>query len=210
MLKPDGAFESVFWACGFALVAGVDEAGRGAWAGPVAVAAVILPAQRLDWPYRDSKQLSPAQREILAAEVRQGAVCWAVEFAPASEVDEVNVLEATKRAASRAVARLGPAPQALVTDFLKLDTALPLIAPPRADERSFCVAAASLLAKTARDARMRELEEMYPGYGFAKHKGYGAAQHREALDKLGPCPEHRRSFRPVALAQTEFGSRRDN
>ncbi len=197
---PDGACEAAFWAQGLALVAGVDEAGRGAWAGPVAVAAVVLLAGRLDWPYRDSKQLSPAQREILAAQVQRDAVCWAVEFAPASEVDEYNVLEATKRAALRAVAQLDPAPQALVTDYLKLNTALPLVAPPKADQSSFCVAAASLLAKTARDARMRELGALYPGYGFAQHKGYGAPQHQAALARFGPCPEHRRSFRPVALA----------
>ena len=200
MNEPDGAFEAAFWAQGFALVAGVDEAGRGAWAGPLTVAVVMLPAGRLDWPFRDSKQLSPARRESLAAEVRDAAVGWAIEFAPASEIDEYNVLGATKRAALRALSRLDPGPRALVTDYLRLKTALPLVAPPRADQRSFCVAAASLLAKTARDARMCELEDLYPGYGFARHKGYGAPQHRAALARLGPCPEHRRSFRPVARA----------
>lgn len=198
---PDLSLERTFWSRGHDHVAGVDEAGRGAWAGPVAVAAVILPSDERDWPFRDSKTLTPARREALASRIREVAVAWAVEFADAREVDEHNVLGATRRAALRALARLDPAPQALVTDYLVLDTALPFLAPPRADSRSTSVAAASILAKTARDEVMRDLDRAWPGYGFADHKGYGAPAHRAALDRLGPCDAHRLSFAPVAQAR---------
>lgn len=197
MTTPDWSFESQLRARGAWRVAGVDEAGRGAWAGPVTVAAVILPASLPDPPYRDSKALSPQRREELAAHVRAHALCWAVEHAPPEEVDRLNVLGATHAAAARALARLDPAPQGLVTDYLRLATPLPLLAPAHADALSYSVAAASLLAKTARDRLMTELDAEYPGYGFAAHKGYGAPLHREALARLGLCPAHRRSFRPV-------------
>lgn len=198
---PSFAFERAFWSRGLEFVAGVDEAGRGAWAGPVAVAAVILPSEAREWPFRDSKTLSLARRETLAAQVREVALAWAVEFAPPAEVDAHNVLGATRRAALRALARLNPAPHALVTDYLKLEVALPFVAPARGDQVSYSVAAASLLAKTARDALMREAHERWPQYGFAGHKGYGAPLHRAALDRFGPCEEHRRSFAPVAQAR---------
>lgn len=197
---PHFDLERTFWERGLILVAGVDEAGRGAWAGPVAVSAVILPANAETFPFRDSKTLSAARRAHLADIVRNVAVAWTVEFASASEVDEKGVLNATKAAASRAVARLDPVPDALVTDYLRLDTNLPFLAPPKADRDSFSVAAASLLAKTSRDAYLTELEDRFPGYGFAAHKGYGVDAHREALRSLGPCVEHRRSFAPVAHA----------
>lgn len=206
---PMWRLESTHWQDGLRLVAGVDEAGRGAWAGPVAVAAVILPSDGLARAYRDSKTLSAAARERLALEVQREAVAWALEFAEADEVDEFGVLAATKRAALRAIRRLGPAPDALVTDYLRLDTPLPTLAPPRADASSYSVAAASIVAKTARDARMRELELTYPGYGFAGHKGYGAQAHQDALERLGPCREHRRSFAPVALVADGLFSKRD-
>ena len=192
---------------GWLRIAGVDEAGRGALAGPVAVGAVILPA---DWharAYRDSKTLSPVQRDRFALEIKLEAVAWAVEFAPALEVDEYGVLNATKRASLRALARLEPQPDALITDFLTLETALPLLAPPRADGNSYSVAAASILAKTMRDAHMLELDQQFPEYGFAGHKGYGAASHLGALQTFGACSEHRRSFRPVALVVDGLFSR---
>ena len=184
---------------GWLTIAGVDEAGRGALAGPVAVGAVVLPNDWQPRAYRDSKTLSAGQREKLALEIKLEAVAWAVEFASAQEVDEYGVLNATKRASLRALARLEPQPDALVTDFLKLETALPILAPPRADGNSYSVAAASILAKTARDAYMTRLHEQFPEYGFAGHKGYGASSHLEALQTFGACLEHRRSFRPVAL-----------
>ena len=200
MTTPDWSFERQLRARGCLRVGGVDEAGRGAWAGPVTAAAVILPATLPDPPYRDSKELSPARREELAAHVRAHALAWAVEHATPEEVDRLNVLEATRAAACRAVARLDPPPQGLVTDYLRLATDLPLLAPARADALSYTVAAASLLAKTERDRLMRELDLQYPGYGFAAHKGYGAPGHREALARLGVSPAHRRSYRPVREA----------
>lgn len=196
-VTPDWAFERQHWRRGYFRVAGVDEAGRGAWAGPVTVAAVILPGLAQDYPFRDSKQLSAAQREAFAAEVRRVALSWAVEHAWPEEIDRLNILGATHAAAGRALARLDPAPQALVTDYLRLRTDLPLLAPPRADALSYSVAAASLLAKTERDRVMAELDAQCPGYGFAGHKGYGAPAHRAALAQLGVSPQHRRSYAPI-------------
>lgn len=204
-VTPDWAFEREHWRRGYFRVAGVDEAGRGAWAGPVTVAAVILPGSAQDYPFRDSKQLSPAQRERFAGEVRRVALAWAVEHAWPEEIDRLNILGATHAAAHRALERLDPPPQALVTDYLRLRTPLPLSAPPRADARSYTVAAASLLAKTERDRLMTELDREHPGYGFAAHKGYGAPAHRAALAELGVSAVHRRSFAPVARLLTEAG-----
>ncbi|AFD26198.1 ribonuclease HII [Deinococcus gobiensis] len=195
---PDWAFEREHWRRGHFRVAGVDEAGRGAWAGPVTVAAVILPGTAQDYPFRDSKQLPAALREEYAAEVRRVALSWAVEHAWPEEVDRLNVLGATHAAALRAIARLDPLPQALVTDYLRLRTPLPLSAPPKADALSYSVAAASLLAKTERDRLMAELDLRHPGYGFAAHKGYGAPAHRAALGELGVSAAHRRSYAPIA------------
>ncbi|GAA5532210.1 ribonuclease HII [Deinococcus aluminii] len=197
-VTPDWAFEREHWRRGFFRVAGVDEAGRGAWAGPVTVAAVILPGLATEYPFRDSKQLTAAQRETLAAEVRRVALAWAVEHAWPEEIGRLNILGATHAAAQRALARLDPAPQALVTDYLKLRTPLPLSAPPKADALSYSVAAASLLAKTERDRLMAELDTRHPGYGFAAHKGYGAPAHRAALERLGVSEVHRRSYAPIA------------
>lgn len=194
---PDWAYEREHWRRGYFRVAGVDEAGRGAWAGPVTVAAVILPGTAQDYPFRDSKQLSAAQREEYAAEVRRVAVSYAVEHAWPEEIDRLNVLGATHAAALRAIARLDPPPQALVTDYLRLRTDLPLSAPPKADALSYSVAAASLLAKTERDRLMLGLDAEFPGYGFAAHKGYGAPAHRAALAELGVTEQHRRSYAPI-------------
>ena len=194
---PNWAYEREHWRRGHFRVAGVDEAGRGAWAGPLTVAAVILPGTAQEYPFRDSKQLSPAAREEYAAEVRRVAVAWAVEHAWPEEIDRLNVLGATHAAALRAIARLDPPPQALVTDYLRLRTELPLSAPPKADALSYSVAAASLLAKTERDRLMRELDAEFPGYGFAAHKGYGAPAHRAALHDLGVTEQHRRSYAPI-------------
>lgn len=196
---PDWTFEARLWARGHTPVAGVDEAGRGALAGPVAAAAVILPAG--SHPFRDSKALSPERRRVLAEEVRACALAWAVAFATPAEVDRLDVLRATHLAAARALAQLEPAPAALVSDYLHLPFPGPVLAPPRADAHSPQVAAASILAKTERDRAMIEAEAHWPGYGFGAHKGYGAPLHREALHRLGPCPLHRRSFAPVARAR---------
>lgn len=194
---PDWSFEARLWGAGHTPVAGVDEAGRGALAGPIVAAAVILPAG--EHPFRDSKAVAPARREALAARVREVAIAWGVGRAEAEEVDALGVPRATHLAAARALARLAVRPAALVTDYLPLAWDGPVLAPPRADARSPQAAAASLLAKTERDRWMREVAEArWPGYAFAAHKGYGVPAHLAALDALGPCPAHRRRFAPVA------------
>ncbi len=193
------SLETQHWANGAKFVAGIDEAGRGALAGPVCVAAVILPPDQKPRFYRDSKTLSAAKRQQLALEIKQEALAWAIEFAPATEVDQYNVLRATHRAAARAIAQLNPVPDALITDYLKLKTNLPLLAPAKADSSSYSVAAASILAKTARDEYMIELSQQHPEYGFEAHKGYGSSQHLQALEQYGVLLEHRKTFAPVAL-----------
>jgi len=179
-------------------VAGVDEAGRGALAGPVVAAAVILPPG--EYPFRDSKTLSPRQREKLQAQVHRVALACGVGFASSEEVDKLGVLGATHLAVQRALEQLRPKPQALITDYLHLKTRLPILAPAKADRDSPTVAAASILAKVSRDRYMSELEVGFPGYGFALHKGYGTQAHLKALARLGPCVIHRKSFAPVAQA----------
>ncbi|RDI95374.1 ribonuclease HII [Meiothermus sp. QL-1] len=197
--------EAEWWDLGLR-VAGVDEAGRGAWAGPVVAAAVILPGPGA-YPFADSKTLTPAERAALESLVKEVALAFAVGWASHEEVDRLGVLQATHQAALRALAQLTPRPQALLTDYLRLEPVwrtyaetptAPLCAPPKADRLSPSVAAASILAKQARDRYMEALEARYPGYGFAQHKGYGTPQHQAALRHLGPCPEHRLRFAPVA------------
>jgi len=187
--------ELPFWEEGRQVV-GVDEAGRGALAGPVAVGAVVLPPG--PWPFRDSKTLTPRARERLAQEVRAASLAWAVGWASNREVDRMGVLAATHLAARRALARLGMVPDLVLTDYLRIEVEVPVLAPPRADAQSPSVAAASILAKVARDRLMAALEARFPGYGFARHKGYGTPEHLEALRRLGPTPLHRRRFAPVA------------
>lgn len=197
---PGWAFEARLWAAGHTPVAGVDEAGRGALAGPVVAAAVILPPG--SHPFRDSKTVAPGARERLAEQVRACAVDWGVGRAEADEIDRLGVPAATRLAALRALARLAVRPTGLVTDWLLLPGPWTVLAPARADGRSMQAAAASLLAKTERDRWMAEVAEArWPGYGFARHKGYGAPAHLLALDERGPCPAHRRRFAPVAQAR---------
>jgi ribonuclease HII len=188
--------EAAWWRLGLR-VAGVDEAGRGALAGPVVAAAVILSGVGR-YPFRDSKTLSPLQRERLGLEVQATAVAWGVGLATAAEIDALGILPATHLAAERALKSLNPRPQALLTDYLRLSTTLPLLAPAKADRDSPTVAAASILAKVTRDRHMLELDAAFPEYGFAAHKGYGTPMHLRALERLGPCLQHRRSFAPVA------------
>lgn len=197
---PDLSFEQALWAAGVSRVAGIDEAGRGPLAGPVAAAVVILPPQA-DLPaqlagIRDSKQMTPARRQAAVPRIQAAALAAAVGFAEAIEIDALGILPATRLAAWRALQTLELPPEHLLLDYLFLpELNLPQTSLIKGDRRSLSIAAASVLAKTARDARLARLDQEYPGYGFARHKGYGTATHRAALLRLGPCPQHRRSFR---------------
>lgn len=196
---PNLAFEQALWKAGVRLVAGIDEAGRGPLAGPVAAAAVILPAdpqveERLQG-VRDSKQMSPSARQAARLRIIEAAQAWGVGFASAQEIDELGIFPATRLAAQRAMDGLALYPEYLLLDYLFLrESSLPQTSLIKGDCRSLSIAAASVLAKTARDAVMLELDAQYPGYGLAAHKGYGTVAHRQAIRLLGPCPIHRRSF----------------
>jgi ribonuclease HII len=181
------------------LSAGIDEAGRGPLAGPVYAAAVILDPTRPIRGLRDSKLLSADQRERLAVEIRSRAIAWAVASADVAEIDTLNILQATLLAMRRAVAALAVLPNEAVVDGNQCPQ-LPCVvhAIVRGDRIVASISAASILAKTARDALLRELHDLYPLYGFAQNKGYGTPEHLAALERHGPCPAHRRSFAPVA------------
>jgi ribonuclease HII len=197
--------EARFWVRGITRVAGLDEVGRGAWAGPVVAAAVILP--RGDVVHtalagvRDSKQLSFAARERMVTRILDVALAVSVGSSAQQEIDALGIVPATRLSMQRALAALTVAPEALVIDALCLPGVdLPQDAFPYADARSLSVAAASIIAKVTRDRWMADVAEVdFPGYGFAQHKGYGTKQHQEALARLGVCPLHRLTFRPVAL-----------
>ncbi len=187
-------------ACG-GLVCGVDEAGRGPWAGPVSAAAVILDPDRVPEGLNDSKKLSVRQREALEPQIKAHAVAWAVGFASVGEIAELNILHATGLAMRRAVEALAVAPTFALVDG---NYAFPLPCTVRTvvkgDALSCSIAAASILAKVARDRLMAQMDGLYPGYGFASHKGYRAQTHADGLLTLGPCPEHRMAWAPVRLA----------
>jgi ribonuclease HII len=184
-------------------VAGLDEAGRGAWAGPVVAAAVILPpgdpalARHL-LGVRDSKQLTPARREALLETIQQHALAWGVGAVPPSGIDELGIVPATRQAMHLALQALSPPADYLLIDHLRLpELALPQTSLPKGDALILSIAAASIVAKVSRDRMMVELEARYPGYGFGRHKGYGTAQHRAVLTALGPSSAHRLSFAPL-------------
>ncbi len=182
------------------VVCGVDEAGRGPWAGPVSAAAVILHPRRVPKGLDDSKKLNASQRERLEIEIKARAVAWAVGFASVEEIAELNILHATGVAMRRAVEALTTTPaHALVDGNYAFPMPCQVKTVVGGDGISCSIAAASILAKTARDRLMAELDGLYPGYGFAAHKGYGAPRHAEALQVLGPCPIHRRGWAPVRL-----------
>ena len=187
------------------IVAGVDEVGRGCLAGPVVAAAVILPDGSVIEGLNDSKQLTPAARDRLNDEIRSQAIAVAVASASVAEIDRLNILGASRLAMRRAILALVASPDfALVDgrDRLPLDLEhAPVI---RGDASCACIAAASIVAKVARDRLMQDLDLAFPGYGFAQHKGYGTAAHLAALFQLGPCREHRHAFLPVAQT-TLFG-----
>jgi ribonuclease HII len=186
---------------GYCLIAGVDEAGRGALAGPVVAAAVILPTNvEADWfnEVRDSKLLAPAKREMLSHHIHEVAVSVGVGMAPHSIVDGQGVVRATRIAMKQAIEQLSPSPQSLLIDYMRLpEVMLPQKGIVHGDNLSFSIACASIIAKVARDRIMVEFDRHFPGYGMARHKGYGTRQHVACLLRLGACPIHRRSFRPV-------------
>lgn len=179
-------------------VCGVDEAGRGPWAGPVSAAAVILNPHDLPEGVDDSKALTALRRETLEGEIKARALAWGVGFASVEEIAELNILQATGLAMCRAIEALAVQPAAALVDGnyrFKLPCDVRTVV--GGDGLSLSIAAASILAKTARDRLMIELDGVYPGYGFASHKGYNAPVHQAALKAMGPCPAHRRSWSPI-------------
>ncbi|MEP7327930.1 MAG: ribonuclease HII [Betaproteobacteria bacterium] len=187
------------------LIAGVDEAGRGPLAGPVYAAAVILDPTRHIAGLRDSKALSARRRESLAIVIRRDSLAWAIASADVDEIDTLNILQATMLAMRRAVEALAVAPGEVLVDGTHCPRiACAVRAIVKGDRDVAEISAASILAKTARDALLCELDVLYPHYGFAHHKGYGTAKHLAALARHGPCPLHRRSFAPVAQVVLRF------
>jgi ribonuclease HII len=215
------AHERELWQKGLKLVAGVDEAGRGPLAGPVVAAAVVLPCAwsetSLDTRLRglnDSKQLTEAQREeYYAILTSHPEIRYAIASAEVEVIDRINILQATHRAMNQALAQLQPPPEHVLVDGRPVKSMrFPHTALVKGDARSYSIAGASVLAKVTRDRLMCELDQSYPGYGFAEHKGYGTPQHLAAIRALGPCPIHRRSFapfRPVATPLELFDSKRE-
>ena len=197
---PNLHFEQALWEGGLKLIAGLDEAGRGALAGPVAVGAVILPPdpqlpQTLAG-VRDSKQMTPRQRDLCVPRIQAAALAWSVAYASAEEIDRWGIVSATRLAAARALETLPKTPDYLLTDFrLEFpECELPQTSLKRGDVCCLSIAAASVLAKTTRDALMRELDGQHPGYGLGQNKGYGTQVHRSAMARLGYSPIHRKSF----------------
>ena len=193
---------------GYRLIAGGDEAGRGPWAGPVCAAMVILPADCRIAGLDDSKKLSRQKRRALFDEIRARATAYGIGWASAEEIDRHNILEATRLAFNRAFDQLQPAPDYVLLDFIKLPwLRLPHQAFAKGESLSASVAAASILAKEARDRYMETLAQEFPDYGFDKHMGYGTSAHQQALKQFGPCVAHRRSFKPIKAL---LGDRPDN
>ena len=179
-------------------VCGVDEAGRGPWAGPVSAAAVILNPDDLPPGIDDSKALTEKRRAALEPEIKARALAWGVGFASVEEIEELNILHATGLAMCRAIEALSIRPAiALVDGNYRFKLPCDVTTVVKGDSLSLSIAAASILAKTARDRLMIELDGQYPGYGFASHKGYNAPLHQQALKALGPCPAHRPSGAPI-------------
>lgn len=180
---------------GFVMVAGIDEAGRGPLAGPVVAAACVLDAEYAILGVNDSKKLSPARRDILFDEIREHCVEYAVGIVDNETIDEINILNATKRAMKMAVRDLSIPPDILLIDAVRLDdTGIRYVPIIKGDSLSVSIAAASILAKVTRDRIMVSYDLEWPGYGFAQHKGYGTAMHYDAISRLGITPIHRRSF----------------
>ncbi len=198
------------WRCGCVHVAGLDEVGRGAWAGPLVAAAVVLPAgrenlRRVLSGVRDSKMMTPAGRDRWAEAILNVAQAWAIGSAAPMEVDDLGPLEATRLAMQRALDALSVQPDHLLIDYLRLpESSLPQTCLPHGDARMLSVAAASVVAKVWRDRVMIMYQESFPEFGLARNKGYGTPEHRRALERLGPTPLHRTSYSPVAQARAHL------
>lgn len=204
VVNPTFEFEASLWGQGMNIIAGVDEVGAGCLAGPVVTAAVVLPREVNIAKLRDSKTLSPAQREKIALEIKEVTVAWAIGLSTPQEIDEINIRQADFLAMRRALEGLKIEYDAVLSDGFAIPG---LVCHQQAiikgDQKSKSIAAASIIAKVYRDALMVEYEKEFPGYGFAQHKGYGTAEHCLALKTLGPCPIHRFSYAPVREA-TKF------
>ncbi len=204
---PDLSLEADFRVQGYRLIAGVDEAGRGPLAGPVAAAAVILPPEFIgDEPWLaaidDSKRLTERRRAEAAGLIRENVLACEVELVSSEIIDHIGIGQAVIRAMLTAASRLDPAPDALLLDWVPIkECPLPHQTVVKGDAKSLSIAAASILAKVARDELMVQADERYPGYGFARHKGYATPQHLRCLSELGPTPIHRRSFSPLRQAR---------
>jgi len=193
----EATLERELRARGFRAVAGIDEAGRGSLFGPVFAAAVILSPDRPIRGLNDSKLIEPDRREVLAGRIRERAIAWAVAAVDAATIDAVSIYQASRMAMLHAVSQLNPAPDFLLIDAVPLEVALPQRPLIKGDARCHAIAAASILAKTARDACMRVWDEVFPNYGLASHKGYSTPEHYRALEEFGPTPLHRLTFEPV-------------
>lgn len=203
---PDLSWERGLWENGLEIVAGIDEAGRGAWAGPVVAAAVIFPIHFMPTVQtqliRDSKQLSAEKRQRLEPLIKEKALAWAVGFATNGEIDGFGILPATRMAMQRALKLLEVVPQHLLIDAMFLpEIPIGQTALIKGDQRAFSIAAASILAKTARDRFMEDLGLKAPGYAFERNKGYGTSAHQAGLGHQGPCPAHRLGYAPVKRSQ---------
>jgi ribonuclease HII len=190
-------FERAARQLGWTRIAGIDEAGRGALFGPVVAAAVVLNPKRRIVGLDDSKKLTPERRAELAPRIQEHALAWAVAEIDASRIDAWNIYQASRQAMSAALQQLSIVPDYLLLDAMHLDVLIEQKSLIKGDAKSVSIAAASILAKTHRDARMNEWDLIYSGYGLAQHKGYGTPEHLEALKRLGPTPLHRNSFAPV-------------
>lgn len=202
MQRPSLAEERELRAQGYRLIAGIDEAGRGALAGPVVAAAVILPSQ-IDalWlnQVKDSKQLTPARREVLFGHIREIAISVGIGMVHHRVIDDQGIVKATRLAMKLAIDHLSPLPESLLIDYIRLpEVPLPQKGITNGDELCLSIACASIVAKVSRDRLMIELDRIYPGYGLAQHKGYGTKAHISCLYRVGPCPIHRQSFRPIS------------
>jgi len=199
------AYERAAWEGGARFICGIDEVGRGPLAGPVVACAVVIEQPlRLEF-LKDSKLVTELRRAELDVTIREQAVCVSLGWVDHEEIDRINILAATKVAMNRAIAGLAQAPCRVLVDALSIPGCpypqTPIIG---GDRKSAAIAAASIVAKVARDAYMTEMDAQYPGYGFAEHKGYSTSSHFDALDRLGPCAIHRRSFMPVVSPRLRF------